>query len=60
MPQSGISGTLKNRSKGTAAFGKVRAKTGTVKAVCSLAGYLNAANGHRYAFVLLQSCLNFF
>ena len=55
MPQSGISGTLKNRSKGTAAFGKVRAKTGTVKAVCSLAGYLNAANGHRYAFVLLNT-----
>ena len=30
-------------------------KTGTVKAVCSLAGYLDAANGHRYAFVLMNT-----
>ena len=55
MPQSGMTGTLKNRTRGTAAYGKVRAKTGTVKAVSSLAGYLNAANGHRYAFVLLNT-----
>ena len=55
MPQSGKSGTLKNRTKGTAAYGKVHAKTGTVKAVCSLAGYLDASNGHRYAFVLLNT-----
>ena len=50
-----MSGTLRNRTKGTAAYGKVHAKTGTVKAVCSLAGYLDAANGHRYAFVLMNT-----
>jgi D-alanyl-D-alanine carboxypeptidase/D-alanyl-D-alanine-endopeptidase (penicillin-binding protein 4) len=33
----------------------VRAKTGTVKAVCSLAGYAAASNGHTYAFVLLNT-----
>lgn len=55
MPRSGMSGTLRNRTKGTAAYGKVHAKTGTVKAVCSLAGYLDAANGHRYAFVLMNT-----
>lgn len=55
MPVAGVSGTLKNRMKGSAAYRKVRAKTGTVKAVCSLAGYATASNGHKYAFVLLNT-----
>ena len=55
MPLAGVSGTLRNRMKGTAAYRKVRAKTGTVKAVCSLAGYATASNGHTYAFVLLNT-----
>ena len=57
LPLSGVSGTLKNRTKNSFAYKKVRAKTGTVKGVCTLAGYANASNGHRYAFVILNSGL---
>lgn len=57
LPQSGVSGTMQNRTKGTKAHGKVRAKTGTVKGVCTLAGYAQAADGHLYAFVMLNSGL---
>ena len=54
LPQSGISGTLKNRTKGTAAYKRVFAKTGTVTGVCTLAGYAQAADGHTLAFVILN------
>ena len=52
---SGFNGTLKHRMKGTAAYGKVYAKTGTLKGVCTLCGYANGRNGHVYAFVLLNN-----
>ena len=55
LPLSGVSGTLKNRMRGTAAHRKVRAKTGTVKAISTLAGYATGSNGHCYAFVILNS-----
>lgn len=55
LPLSGVKGTLKNRTKGTAAYKKVRAKTGTVKAVSTLVGYATGKNGHTYAFVLLNN-----
>lgn len=55
LPLSGVSGTMKNRTKDGAAYKKVRAKTGTVKGVCTLAGYAKAANGHLCAFVILNS-----
>lgn len=55
LPLSGVSGTLKNRTKGTVAYKKVRAKTGTVKGVCTLAGYARASNGHMIAFVMLNT-----
>lgn len=54
LPQSGISGTLKHRAKGTAAYKRVFAKTGTVTGVCTLAGYAQASNGHDLAFVILN------
>lgn len=54
LPQSGISGTMKNRTKGGAAYKKIFAKTGTVKGVCTLAGYAHAANGHTLAFVIMN------
>lgn len=57
LPQSGISGTMKHRTKGTAAFKRVFAKTGTVTGVCTLAGYAKAANGHTLAFVMLNDGL---
>ena len=55
LPLSGVSGTMKHRAKGTAAYKKVRAKTGTVTGVCTLAGYATAKNGHTLAFVLMNS-----
>lgn len=57
LPRSGVSGTMKHRMKGTAAYGKVYAKTGTVTGVCTLAGYAMAANGHTLAFVMFNDGL---
>lgn len=57
LPQSGVSGTMKHRTKGTAAYKKVFAKTGTVTGVCTLAGFAKAANGHTIAFVMLNDGL---
>ena len=57
LPQSGVNGTLKHRTKGTPAYKKIFAKTGTVTGVCTLAGYAQAANGHTLAFVMLNSGL---
>lgn len=59
LPISGIDGTLQNRMKGTAAYRSVRAKTGTLAGVCSLAGYAKSANGNMLAFVIInQNKLN--
>ncbi len=38
----------------TPAAGNVRAKTGTVTGVSSLAGYLTAANGHLISFSIMN------
>jgi D-alanyl-D-alanine carboxypeptidase/D-alanyl-D-alanine-endopeptidase (penicillin-binding protein 4) len=40
--------------KKTAAYRKVRAKTGSVTGVSSLAGYAKASNGHQLAFVIIN------
>ena len=41
LPVAGISGTLKNRLRHTTAEGSVRAKTGTLRGVKALSGYIN-------------------
>ena len=41
LPVAGISGTLKNRLRHTSAEGTVRAKTGTLRGVKALSGYIN-------------------
>lgn len=53
MPIAGVDGTLRNRMRGTKAVGNVRAKTGTLVGVSSLAGYLTASNGHRLCFAII-------
>jgi serine-type D-Ala-D-Ala carboxypeptidase/endopeptidase (penicillin-binding protein 4) len=40
LPISGISGSLKNRLKGTLAQGIVYAKTGSMSGIVSLSGYI--------------------
>ena len=54
LPVAGVDGTLKDRMKKSAAYRNVRAKTGTVTGISSLAGYATAPNGHRLAFAIIN------
>ena len=53
LPIAGIDGTLRNRMKGTAAAGNVRAKTGTLRWANSISGYVTTAAGERLVFSLM-------
>ncbi len=53
LPIAGFDGSLAARMKGTAAEGNLRAKTGTMSNIRSLAGYVTARNGEHLAFVIL-------
>jgi len=57
LPQAGFDGTLKSRMRGAFTLGNVYAKTGTLTAISSLAGYCTAANGHRLAFAIINQGL---
>ncbi|MGB3798711.1 MAG: D-alanyl-D-alanine carboxypeptidase/D-alanyl-D-alanine-endopeptidase [Lewinella sp.] len=50
IPVAGRSGSLRNTLRGTAAEGRVRAKSGTVNAVRAYAGYVERPDGQRLAF----------
>ncbi len=50
-----MDGSLRHRMLGPDTRGKVFAKTGNVSGVVTLAGYLEARSGQRYAFVLLAN-----
>ena len=52
LPTAGQSGTLKSIGGGSAADGRVRAKSGTIDRVRNYAGYVNARSGKRYAFAI--------
>ncbi|KTD07358.1 D-alanyl-D-alanine carboxypeptidase/D-alanyl-D-alanine-endopeptidase [Legionella jamestowniensis] len=52
LPVSGRDGTLQKRFKGPAQQDLVRAKTGTMKGIVSLSGYLYTANAHTLAFAI--------
>jgi serine-type D-Ala-D-Ala carboxypeptidase/endopeptidase (penicillin-binding protein 4) len=53
LPVAGVDGTLKSRMKGTAAAGNARAKTGTLRYVYALSGYVTTAAGERLAFSIM-------
>lgn len=53
LPVAGEDGTLKNRFKNTALQGRVRAKTGTLDGVVTLAGYVDLAGGRTLTFAVL-------
>jgi D-alanyl-D-alanine carboxypeptidase/D-alanyl-D-alanine-endopeptidase (penicillin-binding protein 4) len=55
LPVAGVSGTLASRMVGTAADGNVRAKTGSMANVRTLAGYVTGADGERLAFAVLAN-----
>ena len=53
LPIAGIDGTLSNRMKKSAAFGRVHAKTGTISGASSLSGYLFSSKNHLITFSIL-------
>lgn len=54
LPIAGRDGTLKKRMRGNYTEGNVHAKTGTVTAVCSLAGYCTSAAGDTLCFAIIN------
>jgi D-alanyl-D-alanine carboxypeptidase/D-alanyl-D-alanine-endopeptidase (penicillin-binding protein 4) len=53
QPIAGVDGTLRRRFKHGSLLGRVRAKTGFINGVVSLAGYCYDARGELYAFAVL-------
>lgn len=53
LPVAGVDGTLRTRLRGTPAEGNLRAKTGSLDLVSTLAGYVTTAAGEPLAFALL-------
>lgn len=54
LPLAGRDGTLRSRMRNSTACGNVRAKTGTVEGVSTLAGYATAGNGHVLCFAVMN------
>jgi D-alanyl-D-alanine carboxypeptidase/D-alanyl-D-alanine-endopeptidase (penicillin-binding protein 4) len=55
FPVAGEDGTLSDRMRGTAAAGRVRAKTGTLPSVSCLSGYVEGDGQPRLAFSILMN-----
>ncbi len=53
LPVAGISGTLRNRFRDSAAQGIVQAKTGTMSGVVALSGYLDAPDYEPLVFSIV-------
>lgn len=58
LPIAGKTGTLKNVGKGTAASGRVKAKSGYMTRVRSYAGYVTTKNKRNIAFALIVNNFN--
>ena len=54
LPIAGVDVTLEKRMTKTLAEGNVRAKTGTLTGISSLAGYCTAENGHQLCFSIIN------
>lgn len=54
LPVAAVDGTLKSRMAGDYTRGNVRAKTGTLTGISSLAGYCTAAGSRNLCFVILN------
>jgi len=53
LPTAGVDGTLRNRLKNGPATGWARLKTGTLKNVVALAGYVNDSRGRPWAVAMM-------
>lgn len=53
LPVAGRDGTIRFRMEGSEAEGRLRAKTGTMKNMTSLSGYVQTAGGRTLAFAVL-------
>jgi D-alanyl-D-alanine carboxypeptidase/D-alanyl-D-alanine-endopeptidase (penicillin-binding protein 4) len=53
LPIAGVDGSLAGRMKGTRAANNLRAKTGTMSNVRSLAGYVKTRDGEQLAVVII-------
>ena len=51
----GVDGTVDKRLRGTIAQGRVRAKTGSLKGVAALSGYINTLSNETLAFSFLMN-----
>ena len=55
FPIGGVDGSLRRRFSGTSLEGKIFAKTGTLKGVNALSGYMIAASGETLAFSIIAN-----
>ena len=55
LPEAGRSNGLEHRMRNTAAAGRLRAKTGTVRHVSALSGYVESGDGERIAFSIIAN-----
>lgn len=58
LPIVAVDGTLKRRFNGSALAGNAHLKTGTLRDVSALAGYVFTVNGERVSFVMLVNHAN--
>jgi len=55
LPIAGKDGTLRNRMKGTSAYGRLRGKTGTIDGVSALVGIVQSKGGELLAFAVIMN-----